>query len=76
MGQTRGGKTPPNQRSKHGRRNLERNCANRFLRITSCGNCWRFGNVGLRLIVIAHGKEDAFHIPFNVILRFIARNSK
>ena len=40
-----------------------------------CGNCWRFGNVGLRSIVIAHGKEDAFHIPLKVILCFIARNS-
>ena len=48
---------------------------NVFFRITSCGTCWRFGNVGLRSIVIAHGKEDAFHIPLNVILRFSARNS-
>ena len=29
----------------------------------------------LRSIVIAHGKEDAFHIPLNVILRCSTRNS-
>ena len=31
--------------------------------------------MGLRSIVIAHGKEDAFHIPLNVILRCSTRNS-
>ena len=31
--------------------------------------------MGVRSIVIAHGEEDAFHIPLNVILRNDTRNS-
>ena len=43
--------------------------------MTSAATAGGSENVGLRSIVIAHGKEDAFHIPLNVILPFTARNS-
>ena len=39
------------------------------------GKWCRFGNVWPRSIVFAHGEEDAFHIPINVILPFDTRSS-